>query len=189
MIKRLIHCMNQTACNGKWGIPYRDVDENIQVISEKCPSWTDECNKINVDINPSSASCEGEFIKDSSFEYDNVYKKEGSSTIYWYFNHRSWQWICSTIVDFEDCKPTGSDILAESLDGNYWVDLDVDGTTSVELENSKSLSVTCLETAAPSKAPTKAPLPAGESADDPANILKLNINAIIFIMFLYYLFV
>ena len=160
-------------CDGEWAIPSDTIDSNIFVeiaIGGECPSWTALCAQISINTNDYS-SCSGIFTKTTEFGYPNVYEKD-SGGIYFYFNHKAWEWRCSDNVDFNNCKSTGSDNIFRTDSSEYWQDLNVNGgITTIVSTNDKSIGIICETTTNPTPSPTSNPL-----IDSDIAISNLNIN-------------
>eukprot|EP01084_Bolivina_argentea_P136646 240655_1 len=182
------------SCPGKWEIPYVDgsnPDSKIKVHGIKCPAWTDDCTKLEVTItNGGNANCQGTFVYDNSFAVDNVYSRviDDTSTYYWFFNHNAFQWICADKVNLDSCAfAFGTDATEKSYNTDYWTNLDVTKTTSVNLDSGKTLELVCTQTADPSPSPTKGPLPPGEDDNDSGNQMCILISIIVSIVSIFYL--
>ena len=175
-----------TACDGIWAIPSTTVDPKIEVIQDMCPSWTGKCAQISIDIPTSSNDqCAGTFTKNTNFDYDNVYSKvSGSTTTYWYFNHKAWEWICSEMVDFRNCKAIGSDILHKTDSSQYWQDINLQQNIQINTTTGVKINVGCLATNDPTPSPTSNPLPPGDGRDD-VRMIYLGINVFSLIVFVY----
>eukprot|EP01084_Bolivina_argentea_P230478 388816_1 len=153
-MEREITVDNPSGACTAWQIPAlvddNSTDAKITATLGNCPAWNAACTELSVVIAPASSDgCDGTFAYDSSSGYDNVYSKvvDDTTTIYWYFNYHSFQWVCDDTVEMDTCTVGG--VFQKSFSAHYWQDIDTSGVTTVNLDSSKASQFTCTETVAP----------------------------------------